>query len=571
MLPLNDFLYVAGSVQPVDKTKNNQAAYDSGFLGFHFCGPQLKGVNRPLDVNGVWELNRVNRDTDFFANKQKTHTASLPNYNATHLREAAARSDENNRLVQGRKSPTHPQQAALDRILRQERKLQRGDTVLSSTEAFYNHDTLYELAETNETKPLSTVRLMNRNWSNQYRVLHHTQTRPSNAPEAQSGERYTEKLTQRAVTKIFESGAYVAACHDGFTTFLTPTFSPEQREKIFSGETTIGKEVSRFLDGIKKMYQRGWHGIDTNSESFELEPIEKPFHYIWVAECPANDDGEPNPHVHILLQWTVEREYFEAWASRIENIWGHGFAKLEKIRHTQAAGSYIIKAVGYAAKGGNANQGLIKGNRYNIARCSRAPGWDCLASFETGNMAAIIKELGYKLEQWRKPIDRFIRRLQKQHDQTIKAKAIAKQAKKPKEVQQRLSARLAKIEHQMRASRDQLKSRGVYASTKNIYCASFDGEQAEEKAFDFLLWAAGARGWSMESKSDDDSYRQAVNEAKQLARIEYASKYKRFKEKRAYWQSVLNDPLVPNETDNEAELAKSMLIREQYETQALAA
>ncbi|HHF3091087.1 TPA: hypothetical protein ACPJ1J_004892, partial [Vibrio alginolyticus] len=113
------------------------------------------------------------------------------------------------------------------------------------------------------------------------------------------------------------------------------------------------------------------------------------------------------------------------WAKRLEKIWGHGFAKLERIKKPKAAGSYIIKAVGYAAKGENADQGLIKGNRYNIAKCSRAPAWETLASFEAGNMTAIIKELGYKLEQWKKPIKRQIRKLRNAKEQTIKAKAIA--------------------------------------------------------------------------------------------------------------------------------------------------
>jgi len=724
MLPPNDVLYAAGAVQPADKTKNNQAAYDSGFLGFHFCGPQLEGVNLPLDVNGVWELNRVNRDTDFFANKQKAHTASLPNYNAEHLREAAARSDENNRLVQGRKSPTHPQQAALDRILRQERKLQRGDTVLSSTEAFYNQDTLYTITEDgNKARVLApkgkskitepkinpnSIRLMNREWSGQYKIQYHTQTPSSSAPDAQEGDRFTESLTKRAVSKIFESGAYVATCCGGFTTFLTLTFTKEQRNKLFGGmvdgdaapyctlpkpplpasktrgsrsmlrgrpqlkctdgantpinikrnmakpinhiagpycyidmcaddpaltvdinddglvkvmnengdiagpysplfakpekaftltktaETTIGKEVSRFLDSTKKMYHRGWianHTVEVDLESgaeycklkdksvaghskpSEFGPTQDPadFHYIWVAECPANENGEPNPHVHVLLNWLVPKPLFSAWSKRIEKIWGNGMANLQRIKQPKAAGTYLIKAVGYAAKGENADQGLIKGNRYNIAQCSRAPAWVCVDSFEAGNMAAIIKECGYKLEQWRKPLDRSLRRLNKQLDQTVKAKAIAKQAQKPQDVIHKLTGRIIRLEHQQKAVRDQIKSREVHASTKNIFCLSFDGEQAEEKAFDFLLWAAGARGWSMESKSDDDAYRQTVNEAKQLACIEYANKYERFKEKRAYWQSVLSDPLVPNETDNEAELAKSMLIREQYENQALAA
>ncbi|MCW8330887.1 hypothetical protein MD588_19010 [Photobacterium sp. SDRW27] len=726
MLSTNELLYVAGAVQPADETKNNQAAYDSGFLGFHFCGPQPEGAVSSLNTTAAWGLGRVSRENEFLADMQKTHEEAMPDVNRDKLiREAAARSDENNRLVQGRKSPTHPQQAQLDKILRQERKLQRGNTELVSTEAVYNHDTLYAITEDgNQARVLSPkgkskivepkvtpnmIRLMNRDWSGQYKIQYYTQTPSSAAPDAQQGDRYTEKLTKRAVSKIFESGAYVATCHGGFTTFLTLTFTKEQRARIMGGmvegdaapyctlpkpplppsktrgarsmlrgrpqlkctdgtntpvkikrnmaayiediagpycyidtmaddpaatvdilddgsvkvmnengeiagpytptflkpekeftltktaETTIGKEVSRFLDGAKKMYQRGWvasHTVEVDAESgakyctlaekavsgytraSEFGPTQEPadFHYIWVAECPANEHGEPNPHVHILLNWSVPQPLFSAWSKRLEKLWGNGFANLQWINKPKAAGSYIIKAVGYAAKGENADQGLIKGNRYNIARCSRAPAWDCVASFEADNMAAIIKECGYKLEQWRTPINRRLKRLEKQLDQTIKAKAIAKQAKKPKEAVNKMTARIIRLENQMKTVRDQLKSREVFAQTKNIFCLSFDGENAEDKAYDFLLWAAGARGWSMTPVADDTEYIESVTEAKAVARQEYAKQYQQFQLKRAYWHSVLTDPLAPpTEGDPELALSRSMMAREQYESLQLAA
>ncbi|MGR5079922.1 rolling circle replication-associated protein [Photobacterium swingsii] len=559
-----DLRYVAAAVQPQDVTQNHQASYDAGFLGFDFCGARPQ----PITPQQMWELNRVNRDTDFIAQQQRDHVTNTPTFNAESLRAAAARSDEDNRLVQGRKSPTRLKQSRIAHRVGVLNKARRGNTTLDSAEAFYNHDTLYASTEANEGKALSTVRLMNREWSGQFRVLHHTQTRPSDAPEQQSGDRYTENLTKRAVTKIFESGAYVAACHGGFTTFLTLTFTPEQRNAIFSKETTLGKEVSRFLDGAKKMYQRGWQDIGRDEQPFELDGIEKPFHYMWVAECPANDDGEPNPHVHLLMNWNVERNYFDAWADRIESLWGNGFAHLEHITQPKAAGTYLIKAVGYAAKGENADQGLIRGNRYNIARCSRAPAWECVASFEASNMAAIIKELGYKLEQWRKPLTRRLKRIEKQKDQAIAAKAIAKKAKKPKEHLKKLSALIAKLEHQAKAARDQIKSRGVHATTNNLFCVAFDGEQAEEKAYDFLLWAAGARGWSMVATDADDDYHKAVDVARDAAQSEYADHFYRFKEKRAYWQSVLHDPLTPpmySEDEIKATESYSMMLVEQYQ------
>jgi len=71
----------------------------------------------------------------------------------------------------------------------------------------------------------------------------------------------------------------------------------------------------------------------------------------------------------------------------------------------------------------------------------------------------------------------------------------------------------------------------------------------------------------MEYKAEDETYRQIVAEAKQTVCIEYANSYYRFKEKRAYWQSVLSDERFFNKRvgDHEAELSRSMLMTEQYE------
>ncbi|GAL02941.1 hypothetical protein JCM19237_5834 [Photobacterium aphoticum] len=209
---------------------------------------------------------------------------------------------------------------------------------------------------------------------------------------------------------------------------------------------------------------------------------------------------------------------------------------------------------------------MIKGNRYNIARCSRAPGWDCIASFEADNMAAIIKECGYKLEQWRKPINRRLKRLEKQRDQTIKAKAIAKQGKKPAQEINKLTSRIVRLEHQMKAQRDHLKSREAYANTKNVFCFWLEGLNAEQKAYDFLLWAAGARGWSMVPITEDTEKITEFDEIRNTARHEYADNFERFQTRRAYWQSVLNDPLVHSMVEpTEEEYIAHMIEREDYQ------
>ncbi|WP_430520193.1 hypothetical protein, partial [Aliivibrio sp.] len=512
-----------------------------------------------------------------------------------------------------------------------------------------------------------SFQIQHREWSGQYRGQLVTQTPSSSAPAANVGERFTKKLSKRSVSKIFESAAYTATCHGGFTTFLTATFDKTQRRGIFGGmdtgceendigahhpigykrnmvtyrsspsvlrtespvcnvagpytdieldghrrvmnldreivgdycllsqkpekpftmtktlETTIGKEVSRLLDGMKKMYHRGWladHTIQTDEESgakycdLNVEPVpghkknvtiddvemQAPadFHYIWVAECPANEEGEPNPHVHILLKWTVEPHLFSAWAKRCEKIWGHGFAKLERIREPKAAGTYIIKAVGYAAKGENADQGLIKGNRYNIAKCSRAPAWECIASFEAGNITAIIKELGYKLEQWKKPHKRKLNRLIKEKTQTIKAAGIAKDQNKPADALNKLQSRIIRLEKQAQKVQKDMKSKGVHASSENRFSISFDGDDAETKVDRFLSWAAGARGWSMDCRDGD------LSEIKNNADVAYKTQYQQHLERRSYWASVFNDDAPMPEVDS-LEIDYYQSLRSEYE------
>ncbi|PSU70378.1 rolling circle replication-associated protein [Photobacterium phosphoreum] len=68
----------------------------------------------------------------------------------------------------------------------------------------------------------------------------------------------------------------------------------------------------------------------------QLKAAAVPLDYCWVAEMPANEDGEPNPHVHILLRWLVPKTHFFAWVGRLERIWGNGFAKIERIKHAKA-------------------------------------------------------------------------------------------------------------------------------------------------------------------------------------------------------------------------------------------
>lgn len=660
----SDLLFITGAVMPLDRIKRNDASYHAGFLGSKIHSDQEQalldsGLVKKIPVYDRVSNRKSKRERDL---ETRTEFFKAKNFCTEHDREAAARIAEEYRLVKGCKSPTREFRVRKERqirIIRGLAKSLRPRTVFSSAEATFNHHDLYETTERSTPAILNqngkrargetgripiSMQLMHRSWNDTYKFQAVTETPSSAAPAANVGERFSEKLTSRSVSKIFESGAYVAACHGGFSTFLTLTFTQAQRLAIFGGmlgaeecramganhpimykrnmvtvhpkadekkiwhpitdiggeywtvpskenrlprimnlggviagpycdikqkpeqeftmektlETTIGREVSRFIDAAKKMYQRGWvadHTTQVDSESgqkysdltnekvakyvqpSDVGPTNKAadFHYIWVAECPANEHGEPNPHVHLLLRWTVPEHLFSPWAKRLEKIWGHGFAKLERIKKPKAAGSYIIKAVGYAAKGENADQGLIKGNRYNIAKCSRAPAWETLASFEAGNMTAIIKELGYKLDQWKKPIKRQIRKLQAAKAQTIKAKSIAKQQSKPEGYQNRLYQRIIRLEKQAEKLNKTIKERGVHVSSTNRFCITFEGEDAKQKVDDFMYWAAGARGWALQCRDIE------LSDVKRSADNFYQHSFVRFKDNQAYWHSLLND------------------------------
>jgi hypothetical protein len=104
----------------------------------------------------------------------------------------------------------------------------------------------------------------------------------------------------------------------------------------------------------------------------------EPLAYLWVAESPDTIDKETgevlgeNPHMYLMMKWQVPFKHFAAWASRIEALWGHGFAHLEKIKDPRKAGAYVAKAAGYLSKAqGKTDQGNIRGNRQS--QSARAP------------------------------------------------------------------------------------------------------------------------------------------------------------------------------------------------------
>ena len=158
-------------------------------------------------------------------------------------------------------------------------------------------------------------------------------------------------------------------------------------------------------------------------------------------------------------------------------------------------------------------------------------------------MTAIIKELGYKLEQWKKPIKRQIRNLKAAKAQTIKAKSIAKQQSKPEDYQNRLCQRIIRLEKQAEKLNKTIKERGVHVSSTNRFCITFEGEDAKQKVDDFLFWAAGARGWALQCRDID------LSDVKHNADNFYQRSFVRFKDNQAYWHSILLDAVQPIEID----------------------
>lgn len=265
-----------------------------------------------------------------------------------------------------------------------------------------------------------------REWSGEFKIRTEVE-QPAAAPPLQSGKRSTKELSMRGAVAISDSCHYMAKKHGGFSTFLTLTFDSEARRRVRE-EVTVGPcteikylkrkygvvikpktdhkdagevlyfssiqtETSRFFDGIQKMYQRGWQA-KTDFQTIKMPANEHKLKYCWVAENPKNSLGEDNPHLHVLIDWRVPYQVFDAWAKRIERIWGQGVAHLEKIKSPEMAGAYMAKAAGYLTKAqGATDQGEIRGNRYGISEDARAPLWALVGRYELGIMGHLIADV----------------------------------------------------------------------------------------------------------------------------------------------------------------------------------
>jgi len=144
-----------------------------------------------------------------------------------------------------------------------------------------------------------------RNWCDGFRIVCTQNTRASDAPDANTGDRITQSVSSRARGKIIDSGLYMQAVKGGFNAFLTVTLDAAARKKLdekhlkkdrggkagdiikpwydASGEklvfemadnnpivasgrfsllkydfATIGEQLSPFFDALGKMHKRGF-------------------------------------------------------------------------------------------------------------------------------------------------------------------------------------------------------------------------------------------------------------------------------------------------------------------------
>ncbi|GHE87409.1 rolling circle replication-associated protein [Thalassotalea profundi] len=413
------------------------------------------------------------------------------------------------------------------------------------------------------------VRLYAQEWANKFRFGFESGALGAKvAPPITTGERKTNELTKNATRQILESGAYLSATRAGYTTFLTLTFDDIARGKLKREETTIGKEVSRFFDAAQKIYQRGMEvGFyqDDNGEFIDydkpkkikfslpmycpelvfprlpcgdikalpdleecipynfrkhiecdylendavygLKKVYPPLDYMWVAENPKNKAGEDNPHVHIMMRWKVEKKHFRAWAERLESIWGHGFAKLERIHTPQAASNYLLKAVGYLSKGSSGEQGEIKGNRYNVSASARAPKWECIGEFFADNFIAILGELREKLH--RKKLKAYADKIAvnaKLSEEKAKFKKLSNINKKsPSEKRQ---AYIEHLKNRLLGGDKALKSINEKLSELPFINDFAIGNLNKEQADNFIYWAMRERFWNTAITDDKATFNQ---------------------------------------------------------------
>ena len=263
---------------------------------------------------------------------------------------------------------------------------------------------------------------------------------------------------------------------------------------------SVQREASRFFEAAGKMYRRGWQYENDKGETVRvpgsralycvegegekngapytrLKWWREPLDYLWVAENPDRIDEETgeitgeNPHLHVLMRWRVDYRHFQAWAERLERLWGQGMAHLEKLKEPAKAGGYVAKASGYLSKSqGKTDQGEIRGNRYGISSRARAPGWIECERHQVGMMGWLLAEAH---EAWSRKHGPKLQERERLKRQLDKAKTPAHRQK------------IGKILEGVRAKLEPLTKVSKYGA---IF-------KSKEKKDRFITWAR-KQGWT---------------------------------------------------------------------------
>lgn len=409
-----------------------------------------------------------------FGNGDVLSGGKTPLFLCSEFGKSALSDSERHSLVKASKSPTADE--TLDLMKK------KADFLTDQARVFHNHQWTLKTGEVGpqvfkEYEPRKLHTPLNapacraivefKEWADEWRLRTEVDGQNLQPPE-QAGERISNMLSHRGASKIAESCAFMSVCKGGYKTFVTGTFKDEVREKIANGDTTIQKEVSRTMDAMQKMYQRGW----TTKAGERVTGHAEGLPYCWVVEVPKNEQGEDNPHIHMLLSWRVEYKYFQEWAARIESIWGNGYFHLEKIKDSNCAGAYIAKAAGYLSKAqDNDDQGEVTGNRYGISSVARAPGWSVYAKAQLHIVSQLIVDV----------YDHLTTKFGEQFRERKKLNnALAKISKEKKGIRQRIGKKLAKV-------REELNALPIRCNKYQVVC------RGRGHAFRFLNWCVNEK------------------------------------------------------------------------------
>ena len=410
---------------------------------------------------------------------------------------------QRHRLVEAAKSPTVPPRAlvakqnafhAMTRVHNQGVELM-AQTAVGPCSLLADRESRQQVAELSKITPTdasgSQTIIEFREWSDEYRIRTQVATTYRSQPPDQSGERSSDMLSERGARKIAESCMYMADVKGGFSTFVTGTFDEAARERVESGESTIQNEVTRTMDGLQQLYRRGW----TTPDGERIEGHGEALPYCWVVEVPENDEGKLNPHVHMMIGWSVEYHHFKAWAARIESIWGNGYFHLEKIKDPLCAGAYMAKAAGYMTKAqGKTDQGVVKGNRYAISSTARAPGWEVIGAYALGVMGCIIWDLHHKLQRKHAALFAERKRLSDERERVRQGGKEAQDKHPEKRYPLTAKRRLEAIGARLTAVRRRIHDLPVRASKYQLWI--------KRPALSRFIGYAHAHGWSFEARPD---------------------------------------------------------------------